>query len=621
MKADVVIIDSGVNDLLESKIIGGVNLSGVGSKDDIHDSIGHGSSILNLILAKNPEASVYMIKVCNDYNGFSFDKLCSALEYIVSSNIVCKILNISMGIVRLDNYARLHDLIVRIRNRGTVIVSAYSNQGIISYPAGFEEVIGVDCSPTCAKRDEFEYIENSIINVRASSAYFHAFDADERKILANGTSYASANLSAILLKNIACSTGEDFYCQCIAFLRKFAMLSNPTLVSFDHMHPGNCDCSLHNSRSSEEIRLPEWSSIRFSKEKPKAVVFPFNKEIHSMARFESMLNLDIVGFYDYRISINNNKSIRTIVGSECNDRIISPISDLDWSSDFELFVCGHCNEMHSLAHDNSLHTIIANCMKHGKKLYCFDDPRQYLGGLSHDKIGDIYSPYVDKQMIKPNRFDKLRKSAKPVIGVYGTSSRQGKYTLQLFLRRALQKKKYKVGQLGTEPHGYLFGFDYVYPMGYNSSVYVDGYDAIRILNEAMWDIERKDPDIIITGCQSSTVPYNVNIMTNLNFSSYEFLIGTAPDAVVLCVNPFDSVHYIEKSIKFIESVGNAKVIALVLFPVNRKDMAFINQDMKLNNGEIERKIDFLSSSTQIKTYLNSRIGAESLSEDIIQFFA
>ena len=101
MKADVVIIDSGVNDLLESKIVGGVNLSGVGSKDDIHDSIGHGSSILNLILAKNPEASVYMIKVCNDYNGFSFDKLCSALEYIVSSNIVCKILNISMGIVLL----------------------------------------------------------------------------------------------------------------------------------------------------------------------------------------------------------------------------------------------------------------------------------------------------------------------------------------------------------------------------------------------------------------------------------------------------------------------------------------------------------------------------------------
>ena len=340
-----------------------------------------------------------------------------------------------------------------------------------------------------------------------------------------------------------------------------------------------------------------------------------------MARFESMLNLDIVGFYDYRISINNNKSIRTIVGSECNDRIIRPISDLDWSSDFELFVCGHCNEMHSLAHDNSLHTIIANCMKHGKKLYCFDDPRQYLGGLSHDKIGDIYSPYVDKQMIKPNRFDKLRKSAKPVIGVYGTSSCQGKYTLQLFLRRALQKKKYKVGQLGTEPHGYLFGFDYVYPMGYNSSVYVDGYDAIRILNEAMWDIERKDPDIIITGCQSGTVPYNISYLSNISLTTYEFYIGTSPDAVILCVNAFDSTSYIERTIKFLEGAGNARVIAIVVFPIMDAEGLFnAKSNFMLDYQELDKIREGLSKRFGIKSFVNNKEGAAQIANEIVTYF-
>lgn len=617
MDVDVVVIDSGVNSRMKDKVVGGINLSGSGDKNDIRDNIGHGSSILNLIWKKNQDVSVYVIKVCDDYCGFSYDILCRALEHILLNNINCRLINISMGITRLDNYKRLHDLVLLLKNRGSVLIAAYQNLGIISYPAGFEEVIGVDCSPNCIKRDDFEFVENSIINIRASSAYFHVFDENERKILGKGTSYATSNITGILLSGTKEYEGDGYLEYCLEYLRsKAALIHCKKNMQVEHVQE-RCSCLSHKSSVNNVMPFAQYENIQGS----KAVVFPFNKEIHSLARFESMLKVEIVNYYDHRISINNHKSIKEIVGQECRDKIIKPISELDWSSDFDLFVCGHCLEMQSITGENVFQIIIEKCLRYGKKLYCFDDPRAYLSNKAVSDYNKIFFPHVDKEMLIPNRFDKLRKSSKPIVGVYGTSSRQGKHTLQLYLRKAFEEKGFKVGQLGSEPHGYLFGFDYVYPMGYNSSVSVDRYDAVRILNEAIWEIERKDPDIIITGSQSGTVPYNSNILSNLNFSSYEFLVGTIPDAVVLCVNCFDSVKYIEKTIKFIESSGNAKVIALVVFPVDTRANYLIEKNVLLNSNEINNVLSYLNIKTGINTYLNSSTYAENICNDIINYFS
>lgn len=620
MVTDVVIIDSGINNRFKSRIAGGVNLSGVGETNDIQDNIGHGSSVFNLIAKHNSNISAFIIKICDNYNGFSFEKLCAALEFILATNIECRLINISMGITRLDDYSKLHNLIVSLTKKGIVIISSYNNYGLVSYPAGFEEVIGVDCSPACTKRDVFEYVEDSIINIRASSAYFHAFDSNERKILANGTSYATANLTGMILKNTKNYRGKNYYDYCLMFLKNNAAYIH-SVEGNHHIYNKN-GCSNDSSRKENEINLPNWNSSLFLGNKPKAVVFPFNKEIHSIARFESMLNIEVVGYYDHRISVNNNKIINEILNNECNnDSIVRSINDLDWDSNFELFVCGHCNEMQVLTNDDEFERIINKCIKYDKKLYSFDDPRSYLTEINNYKPNNFYYPYIDKSMVKQNRFDKLRKSSKPVIGVYGTSSKQGKHTLQLYLRKALIRRGYTVGELGTEPHGYLFGFDYIYPMGYNSSVSVDKHDAVRILNEAMWKIENKDPDIIITGCQSGTIPYNINVMSNLNFSCYEFIIGTAPDAVILCVNHFDSIEYIKKTINFIESVGNAKVISLVVFPFNTNLSPFSNNKIAINIEEINKKIDYLYLKTGIKTFFHDKMNSEHICDEIIKYFS
>jgi len=153
----------------------------------------------------------------------------------------------------------------------------------------------------------------------------------------------------------------------------------------------------------------------------------------------------------------------------------------------------------------------------------------------------------------------------PVLGVFGTSSSQGKFTLQLVLRRLLMKLGYTLGQIGTEPHSRLFGMDYAFPMGYASTVnlpvelYPEYLD--RKMREVCW---QRRPDLMLVGCQSGTIPFDLNDPRTLSLPSLAFLVGVKPDACVLVVNAMDPTAYIRDTIDALRTIGKATVIALAL---------------------------------------------------------
>lgn len=131
----------------------------------------------------------------------------------------------------------------------------------------------------------------------------------------------------------------------------------------------------------------------------------------------------------------------------------------------------------------------------------------------------------------------------------------------------MSEKGYKVGMIGTEPQSLLFEMDYVYPMGYNSTVYITEYQSIILLNYMLNNLSLRENDIIIVGSQSNTVPY---IPFNLNAfpcKQHYFLLGTYPDIVIVCINIYDEIDYILNTIKYIEGTVNYKVIAIVIFPL------------------------------------------------------
>lgn len=63
-----------------------------------------------------------------------------------------------------------------------------------------------------------------------------------------------------------------------------------------------------------------------------------------------------------------------------------------------------------------------------------------------------------------------------------------------------------MAHLATEPTGELFGADYVYPFGYAGTAHETGNDSKCILNYMLHKIDIKNPDIILCGSQSGTVP-------------------------------------------------------------------------------------------------------------------
>ena len=203
----------------------------------------------------------------------------------------------------------------------------------------------------------------------------------------------------------------------------------------------------------------------------------------------------------------------------------------------------------------------------------------------------------------------------------GTSSVQGKFSVQLYLRRQLTAAGYKVSNIGTEPTGYLFGFDSVLPMGYGSGLRLTSYEFVNLLNSAVHEAEEEMPDLLIVGSQSGTVPAYRNNLQFLLFRQYELLQACDPDAVILTVNSFDEIGYIRKTIQFIESGTHAKVIALVVSPLKISSEGILRARREpLAASECPELLARFRTAFKIPVYL-FQYNIEELPQTVIDFFS
>ena len=113
---------------------------------------------------------------------------------------------------------------------------------------------------------------------------------------------------------------------------------------------------------------------------------------------------------------------------------------------------------------------------------------------------------------------------------------------------------------------------------------------------------KKDIDIIITGCQSGTIPYAFGHINNITLPQIKFLYGTCPDAVVLCVNTYDYVDYIKRTVKFIEGAVNSKVVALIIYPKTPKLIGKLEHDIK-NVLDLDEYSSELSSKMSLPVFV------------------
>lgn len=494
------------------------------------DDIGHGTAVSSLIFKLCGDIEIIPIKIIYEGMISSTETMIEALEYVYQ-NIKCDVINISAGIVSCDNIKRMYHTCKRLADKGVIIVSAYDNGGAVSYPAAFDCVIGITGERKTKKAFTFKSIPND-------NADYVGVDKERNLPWLNNTHELLSGNSFI--------TPE--------FVHRILEIKTRNIEGFNEI------VYELNSMASDTVYYSKHKINNIEFKINKAIVFPYNKEMHSLARYEDLLNFDIVGFYDTKYSLNVGK----VISESKDNKTIKNILSLDWNSDFDTFILGH-NSIIADAIGIDIETyIVKKCIENNKNLYSCKDIRNKKE-IKENKI-NLYCPHVDS--IKKSEVLQMHVMGCPVLGVVGTGPSQGKFTIQLGVRRELIKRGFNVGQLGTEPTAPLFGMDAVFPMGHESAVYVKGFEAIVAINQMLGYIEKKEPDIIIFGSQSNTVPFHVGGPKDYPIVQHELLLGCQAEAYILCVSTDASLEYISRTISYLEGLYTSDVIAIAISPIS-----------------------------------------------------
>lgn len=519
----IAVLDSGIErDALERyNVVDSYILVGNGIQWEIHkdfadDDLGHGTAIAHIIHETNKDAEIINVKICNNNVGVDEYGLICALRFL--QNIDVDVINISAGINYLDDYPLLNEICNQLVRQRKVIVSAYDNDGAISFPAALDSVIGVDVNKTYENKNEIVRIKDSIVDIVVPEKYYRTIWKDTKTIV-NGTSFACAYVSGRLSLFDVREHNKDILLEMLA-----------TKV-------------VDKTESFELPRLP--FDIK------SAVIFPLNKESEVLLRFQDSLSFSISAVFD-------DKMVGR-VGSNVFGFEVRSIDTLDWDSDFDTIIISCTSELMRLTGKNYVTVLLEKAKKHQKNVYSFENLETIYERVFYPGLSDVMVPHKNRC--------KLYKTSIPVVGVFGTSSKQGKYTIQRQIIKLLSEWGYSVGSIATEPSGYLFDADYVFHFGYNAELPLAPWQCVAVLNEMLWNIQLSGKDVVITGCQSNTIHYNSSRVEDFAIYQYGYLLGVMPDFYVLCVNPHDEFEYIQRSIDFLNSVDVGKVGALVLFPM------------------------------------------------------
>lgn len=595
-KPKIVIVDSGVqpdHPVIENDELHEIILNGERAAEYEQDVIyGHGTAVYGIIRKVRESFEIINIRICGIEEGIDEEELYRALLYI-EQNIDAAIINLSLGVTVLQDKFRIEAVCNRLAERGSIIVSAFDNVGVFSYPAAFSSVIGVITGTYCRNIDEVEYIEDSIVNVAGKGDIQRVLWSNPQFLIIGGNSFACANVTVRIAELML-----------EGYIKKSEILQQLKRSAIK-VHKIGTDGTAES--------LPY--SIQ------RAALFPFNKEMHSLLRYSELLAFDIISVYDSKYSARIGATTSFLLK---DDRVksltIKNVSEIQWD-EIDTIILGHMETLLNAVHgDSFIDKLLCEAVSRDKKIYMFDD-------YSNDAVvsyGKVFVPRILEEHLPCNRFGMLYRISKPVLAVCGTSSRQGKFTLQLALRKIFLEKGYRVGQIGTEPSALLYGMDYVFPMGYRSSVYIKEYDTIRYLNHAVHCLCEDNNDMIIVGTQSGTVPYDMGNLAQCNISQHLFLLGTQPDAVILCINPFDEMDYIERTIRYIEAMVNSKVISIVIFPMDLKDnwTGIYGQKIALSAEKLFSLKERLLRQFSLPVYeLGKESDINEMAENVIDFFA
>ena len=549
----VAVVDSGIvpNHPKVGPVAGGVGLA-MGPDGTIRygadhaDCIGHGTACAGIIRRKASKAELYSVRIFDESLQADSRLLIAAIEWTLDQGM--DLINLSLGTTEVTYRDALERVCRQAADQGVLLVAAEHEEGRESYPAHLSQVIGVG-SGKVQGFYKYHYRQGETIECIARGDAQRLCWLEPSEIMTAGTSFAAPHITGL-----------------VALIREAhpkADLEQVRQILYTHAQPES------TPRFAPKPVAPLEAEESFAWIQ-KAALYPYNKEMHALMRGRDLLGFEIVGIGDpIGKGLTGKDAGKAIglppVGFQVAPRLAAALQGAD------TLILGYVDELSRIRRKDVLREAVQMALDQGVHVFS-------LLALPRERYADLYEQAEAKGLrlyypaLAAKDAQQTLASASqcpqvdvPVVAVLGTSSQQGKFTLQLALRRRLMELGYRVGQIGTEHHAALFGMDCAFPMGYAVSIEMPLDYYAPYLDAKMRQInQRKRPHLILVGSQSGTVPYNVSAPENHTLSTVAFLMGIKPDACLLVVNSIDTDDYIQDSIDGIRAMCHAPTLLLAM---------------------------------------------------------
>ncbi|WP_270647943.1 S8 family serine peptidase [Paeniclostridium hominis] len=148
MKIKVAVVDTGVDtnhEYLKNNLVGGVSFDSkdgyIITSEDYEDQNGHGTSCASIIKKEFEDVEIFAIKALDNLGRTNIQILEESLKYILGTDI--KIVNLSLSVMESELVRDLYKICEDLKNEGKIIICSVANGFELSYPAQFDNVIGV----------------------------------------------------------------------------------------------------------------------------------------------------------------------------------------------------------------------------------------------------------------------------------------------------------------------------------------------------------------------------------------------------------------------------------------------------------------------------------------------
>ena len=588
-------------------------------QNDFTDPAGHGTACAGIVRRLAPEARIYSIRILGSSFQGDGRSIVSAIQWAIRQGI--NIINLSLGTTDGACRSQLEEVCNQAAEAGVILVAADHNEGTPSYPAHLPTVIGVGGSPT---RGNYEYACHSGKNIECLTR------ADQQRlcwtkgkdILMDGTSFAAPRISAIIALILQQHPGANLETVRAILNANATEISDPN-PRVTTATPRASEASNLSGKTAHSAKKYEWIK--------RAALYPFNKELHALVRFRELLPFEIVAIADPVGKGLVGKDAGEVLGiPPVGIPITAKLAEAVRSAD--TLILGCVDQLVRMSKRDLLRESVELALESGANVFSISPIRKDAYPILFQKAETrglhLESPDVTPEQIASALADTRDYGpvTAPVLGVFGTSSQQGKFTAQLSLRRELSGRGYSVGQIGTEHHSELFGMDFAFPMGYNSPLRIPLQFYAPFLDHKMREISSRNPDIIVVGSQSGTIPYDIYEPSTHSLPTIAFLFGVKPDAAILVVNTIDSLDYIHNTIKVLRVISGTSTILLAMSDKKKHIRTAYGRQLvspeQMSETEIDTHLQKLTKEFGLPTVsIASPLGQKQMADQVISHFS